>query len=126
MTVLGCLRAKDRRPPCFFFFFFNDTATTEIYTLSLHDALPIYELVDLDGFGEVAEEARFEPLLDVPGHRVRAERDRSEERREGKSVDLGGRRIIKKKNHRARSKCMQDATSYLSNINNVMTTTRAI
>src|SRR3712207_7532926 len=25
------------------FFFFNDTATTEIYTLSLHDALPIYE-----------------------------------------------------------------------------------
>src|SRR5258706_11593973 len=38
-----------RRPPisslfpanALFFFFFNDTATTEIYTLSLHDALPI-------------------------------------------------------------------------------------
>src|SRR5258708_31863481 len=28
-------------PIFFFFFFFNDTATTEIYTLSLHDALPI-------------------------------------------------------------------------------------
>src|SRR5260370_1348087 len=28
----------------FIFFFFNDTATTEIYTLSLHDALPIYAL----------------------------------------------------------------------------------
>src|SRR6185369_18032491 len=27
-----------------FFFFFNDTATTEIYTLSLHGALPIYEI----------------------------------------------------------------------------------
>src|SRR3989454_9361849 len=27
----------------YFFFFFNDTATTEIYTLSLHDALPIYD-----------------------------------------------------------------------------------
>src|SRR3712207_9119912 len=27
---------------CLFFFFFNDTATTEIYTLSLHDALPIW------------------------------------------------------------------------------------
>src|SRR5260370_23605274 len=27
----------------FLFFFFNDTATTEIYTLSLHDALPIYQ-----------------------------------------------------------------------------------
>src|SRR5260221_2775833 len=29
------------RDPLLFFFFFNDTATTEIYTLSLHDALPI-------------------------------------------------------------------------------------
>src|SRR5258708_14055922 len=28
----------------FLIFFFNDTATTEIYTLSLHDALPIYEI----------------------------------------------------------------------------------
>src|SRR2546426_11638889 len=41
----------------FFFFFFNDTATTEIYTLSLHDALPIF-IISLvgsrsnrDGFG---------------------------------------------------------------------------
>src|SRR5256884_8848089 len=33
--MLGILRL-------FFFFFFNDTATTEIYTLSLHDALPIF------------------------------------------------------------------------------------
>src|SRR5256885_12171624 len=33
-----------------FFFFFNDTATTEIYTLSLHDALPIsyYAVNDFD------------------------------------------------------------------------------
>src|SRR2546429_4426714 len=31
--------------PIFVFFFFNDTATTEIYTLSLHDALPIYFVV---------------------------------------------------------------------------------
>src|SRR6266508_1747901 len=30
----------------FFFFFFNDTATTEIYTLSLHDALPISQLAN--------------------------------------------------------------------------------
>src|SRR5438067_1680054 len=32
----------------FFFFFFNDTATTEIYTLSLHDALPIRHLAELE------------------------------------------------------------------------------
>src|SRR3712207_7009995 len=34
-----------------FFFFFNDTATTEIYTLSLHDALPIF----LAAVGEAAQ-----------------------------------------------------------------------
>src|SRR5688572_31866916 len=33
----------------FFFFFFNDTATTEIYTLSLHDALPILALSPYHG-----------------------------------------------------------------------------
>src|SRR2546426_5170632 len=33
-----------RLPLCIIFFFFNDTATTEIYTLSLHDALPISEI----------------------------------------------------------------------------------
>src|SRR5476651_2879540 len=31
-----------------FFFFFNDTATTEIYTLSLHDALPIWRIHAVD------------------------------------------------------------------------------
>src|SRR3712207_7490742 len=33
---------------CLYFFFFNDTATTEIYTLSLHDALPILLLIILE------------------------------------------------------------------------------
>src|SRR2546422_8593607 len=33
-------------PRCSLFFFFNDTATTEIYTLSLHDALPISAAAD--------------------------------------------------------------------------------
>src|SRR2546422_7311150 len=37
---------------CLSFFFFNDTATTEIYTLSLHDALPIL-------FGNVEGEVRL-------------------------------------------------------------------
>src|SRR5438034_11370595 len=38
-------------------FFFNDAATTEIYTLSLHDALPIYRLVErhVTGGGEAAD-----------------------------------------------------------------------
>src|SRR3712207_8942119 len=38
-------------------FFFNDTATTEIYTLSLHDALPISDvIVDLDDLKPVNEQ----------------------------------------------------------------------
>src|SRR5256885_14789153 len=40
----------------FFFFFFNDTATTEIYTLSLHDALPISDEERVDGRAAVAEQ----------------------------------------------------------------------
>src|SRR2546430_10281228 len=43
-----------------FVFFFNDTATTEIYTLSLHDALPIFDMVVLDPpkFAPTAAQAR--------------------------------------------------------------------
>src|SRR2546426_8736843 len=40
MYLCGCLSAC-LHAPVLSFFFFNDTATTEIYTLSLHDALPI-------------------------------------------------------------------------------------
>src|SRR5690242_21764030 len=38
---MSCLLSLLLLPLYFLFFFFNDTATTEIYTLSLHDALPI-------------------------------------------------------------------------------------
>src|SRR5256885_11989913 len=50
--------------PIYFFFFFNDTATTEIYTLSLHDALPI-----CDDPGRADPEERGNDR--VPGVRVR-------------------------------------------------------
>src|SRR5437868_15462229 len=48
-------------------FFFNDTATTEIYTLSLHDALPICERashgdVVLDSDGDTVERAAIVPV----------------------------------------------------------------
>src|SRR2546430_12585462 len=45
-----------------FFFFFNDTATTEIYTLSLHDALPIshVEQGDVDRQGPALTEEELE------------------------------------------------------------------
>src|SRR3989454_466898 len=43
LTILFTLASLFITLCSFFFFFFNDTATTEIYTLSLHDALPIFE-----------------------------------------------------------------------------------
>src|SRR5687768_18283539 len=46
----------------FYFFFFNDTATTEIYTLSLHDALPIYALAETSRRMVVLEEAEREAM----------------------------------------------------------------
>src|SRR5690349_24224625 len=51
----------------FCFFFFNDTATTEIYTLSLHDALPIWETKrwPVEKFAEIAR--RFEGGVVVVG-----------------------------------------------------------
>src|SRR2546429_5590875 len=39
------------------FFFFNDTATTEIYTLSLHDALPIYKVGRMQAIKDFEAEA---------------------------------------------------------------------
>src|SRR5438132_12079039 len=41
-ALFPCLSFAITFSTLFIFFFFNDTATTEIYTLSLHDALPIY------------------------------------------------------------------------------------
>src|SRR5256885_17242024 len=43
----------------FSFFFFNDTATTEIYTLSLHDALPIFSSTRARSVQSAAAVARF-------------------------------------------------------------------
>src|SRR2546425_12862738 len=49
----------------FYFFFFNDTATTEIYTLSLHDALPI----STDGARRRASGRRPSKRPKLPGKR---------------------------------------------------------
>src|SRR5947207_15517311 len=43
----ACNVCQPYQSPAAFLFFFTDTATTEIYTLSLHDALPIYLLPEL-------------------------------------------------------------------------------
>src|SRR2546429_3684852 len=68
----------------FVFFFFNDTATTEIYTLSLHDALPIFDEAFVETLIELrsnagASLARYTVLLDPPGYKA-ASRDRKSTR----------------------------------------------
>src|SRR5689334_25319199 len=61
---------------CLFFFFFNDTATTEIYTLSLHDALPICEH-DVGHVG-ARHARRGEPGVEAARGAVRSEEHTSE------------------------------------------------
>src|SRR2546429_6027470 len=58
---------------CCVFFFFNDTATTEIYTLSLHDALPICrmtavekKLISVADVVITAAQRRKDPTLAIP------------------------------------------------------------
>src|SRR2546427_6090726 len=65
-----------------YFFFFNDTATTEIYTLSLHDALPISEAEH--------EEVREEDHAEDPGDHHRGDDPRApeQEREDRKSTRL--------------------------------------
>src|SRR3712207_7571291 len=71
-----------------FLFFFNDTATTEIYTLSLHDALPIWAR-DGDLAGDRSRQGR------LPRRRVRRVRVRgAPRRRRGGAGRRGGRRQI--------------------------------
>src|SRR5215467_15288370 len=79
----------------FLFFFFNDTATTEIYTLSLHDALPISRALD------PASRHGVSPVL---AEKIR----RTSQRRDRKSTRLNSSHLVisyavfclkKKKNH---------------------------
>src|SRR3712207_9415727 len=51
-------------------FFFNDTATTEIYTLSLHDALPISEALDLDEDGYLVSTCRSKDMIISGGQNI--------------------------------------------------------
>src|SRR3712207_9359171 len=74
----------------FCYFFFNDTATTEIYTLSLHDALPIYFF---------ARDGRLLSALRLPARlaaRVGGHRHHRSARRRahrGRGAERDGRRV---------------------------------
>src|SRR2546430_9274864 len=84
------------------FFFFNDTATTEIYTLSLHDALPIYRV------GDVVDVAAAALLEICPAH-CEAVGERQVERSEEHTSELQSqsnlvcRLLLEKKTHQYQS-----------------------
>src|SRR2546429_9258766 len=64
-----------------FFFFFNDTATTEIYTLSLHDALPISLVLRPHRRGGVDRWPAAEPVERARGDPRRAPGDAGADRK---------------------------------------------
>src|SRR2546430_7045778 len=94
---------------CLFFFFFNDTATTEIYTLSLHDALPIYRMavqvdrqVGIDEHPTREVEHRAHPVAEVG-----CRRDRKSTRLNSSHSQISYAVFcLKKKKHRICSSCV--------------------
>src|SRR2546422_4884502 len=78
--------------PAFSFFFFNDTATTEIYTLSLHDALPISgpRVVSINPTNGATRVSRVTPII------VRSEEHTSELQ---SRLHLVCRLLLEKKKH---------------------------
>src|SRR5258708_24566598 len=86
------------------FFFFNDTATTEIYTLSLHDALPIFPF-------------HSTPFQSFPLHSTRVDSNvfhsnpRSEERfSRNAETDLVCRLLLEKKKTKPSRACRQSSS----------------
>src|SRR6266567_3845829 len=87
-----------------FFFFFNDTATTEIYTLSLHDALPIFPRTTSS-------------WPSIPTRRRRSCRGRSEEHTSElqSQSNLVCRLLLEKKKRmtKGKVKCFNDTNEYV-------------
>src|SRR5229473_6176324 len=87
----------------FFFFFFNDTATTEIYTLSLHDA------PDLRPPGTLRRCLRSQPRRRARGLRDRGNSQRARRRRRAGAPRLSqaAPRAVRRRNGREGSQLLQ-------------------
>src|SRR5438874_5987922 len=92
----------------FFLFFFNDTATSEIYTLSLHDALPISGTSDCLGFnfaglfrhGKLAWPVQIVSGREEPGQFPEAERSEEHTSELQSRRDLVCRLLLEKKKNK--------------------------
>src|SRR2546426_1538560 len=95
-------------PLSLLFFFFNDTATTEIYTLSLHDALPISSSEDL------SPPWRNECSLVVSASKLKAARLKKQNRSEEHTSELQSpcnlvcRLLLEKKKNRRSPLCRRE------------------
>src|SRR5690348_17801990 len=103
-------------------FFFNDTATTELYTLSLHDALPIYRAFNTPGIAAqnapvkiaAAKHSGIRNHADklkkvIPTHAVRSEEHTSELQ---SPVHLVCRLLLEKKKNNSNSHCAPNNTYF--------------
>src|SRR5437588_7775071 len=99
----------------FFFFFFNDTATTEIYTLSLHDALPIFP------FHSIALHFYSPEFGELAPTRTRSEEHTSELQSHS---DLVCRLLLEKKKKTKGNDAFNKQVSYPSFITNTPLTGR--
>src|SRR5438034_6273836 len=91
-----------------FVFFFNDTATTAIYTLSLHDALPIYAVAQFAERHEQILERNVEPLAPdiVLGERI-GERSEEHTSELQSHSDLVCRLLLEKKKTKTQAHAVQ-------------------
>src|SRR5437588_6105120 len=89
-------------------FFFNDTATPQIYTLSLHDALPILELFERERTLELLQ-PKIELLARSLAHRVASQQFRSEEHTSElqSHSDLVCRLLLEKKKNNTKGRSTQ-------------------
>src|SRR5437667_9795496 len=81
-----------------FFLFFNDTATTEIYTLSLHDALPIFEVLRRHQLDAVLQRPTDGPPVRADLHHRALQRSEEHTSELQSHHDLVCRLLLEKKN----------------------------
>src|SRR3712207_8771833 len=100
-------RESHTNPTTIHCFFFNDTATTEIYTLSLHDALPILRVLDHPHL------VRLDPLpvdRDAEARSLRHRQDRKSTRLNSSHANISYAVFCLKKNkHSCITKCLLPA-----------------
>src|SRR2546430_13068648 len=107
----------------FFFFFFNDTATTEIYTLSLHDALPIFPDGSLGtSIRSVDEDERASGVVVLPLHQgyvllIRSEEHTSELQSQSNLVC----RLLLEKKKNTSTRCISLRSSHIPILSAVVT-----